>query len=98
MSTREAERDEALDLLERTRAHLIAVARHFRDQILNERQSVTSTQVFNRMKAHGYAIEMATVDPRWMGAVFRASEGLRRIGWINVGSHARPCAVWEVRK
>lgn len=88
-------RDEALDMLEEKRALLVAEARRVRDEILDSHGTANSVAVFARMRRNGWGDAIDAFDKRWMGAVFRASEGLRRVRWVAIGSHRRPVAVWE---
>ncbi len=99
LMTQEQLRDQALDLLAETRARLVGAARILATAIAQERGRVTSPEVLKAMQA-GYGPELAQVDPRFMGVVFRNTKGSarrwRRVGWESKGSHARPVAVWEL--
>lgn len=87
-------RDVALDRLEQTRQSLICIAEGVARDICREHGQVTSSDVFRRMKTLGYEPQLRAYDPRWMGAVFRASKGWRKVGQRNDGSHRRPVSVW----
>lgn len=86
-------RDAALDLLDKRRAELIARAHQIATYFCRENGTVTSPQVIAELKKEG-APGLDEVDPRFMGAVFRAGRGWRRIGYRAAGSHARPVSVW----
>lgn len=90
-------RDRALNLFERTRQELLAVARVIALEIFQVRGRVTAPEVFGLLKDRGFEEALGQVDPRFMGAVFREGSGWRRIGWENKGSHRRPVSIW-VRK
>jgi hypothetical protein len=92
--TEEEKRDAALDALEKARANLISVADGIARGLTATHGEVTSVEVFAEMARQGYGPAMKAVDPRWMGAVFRAEKGWTRKGWRQDGSHGRPVAVW----
>lgn len=95
----EVARDRQLDLLEEHRGDLVEEAREIAQRIASGRGTVTSAQVLSVMRSTPRLARMMDgKDPRFMGAVFRAGKGWRRVGWSPVGSHKRPCAVWELRK
>ena len=91
-----AGRDQVIADLHEKRAELIEVGRRIASEIARARGAVTSVDVFEAMRAQGYADKMLSVDPRWMGAVFRPRKGWKRVGWKPIGSNARPVAVWEI--
>ena len=90
------ERDRALDRLERTRADLVEIARRTRDALFETGDgSVCSIEVIEEMKRDGLGPDLERFDLRWIGAVFRESEGLMRVGWRRLGSHGRPVSIWR---
>lgn len=91
----EAARDSALDNLEAYRGALCEVGRETAIELAQQRGRVTSVEVFSEMRARGYDEAMDSVDPRWMGVVFREKIWRRR-GWEQTGSHRRPVAIWEL--
>lgn len=88
-------KDRVLDELEKTRASLITIAETIANRIDQAKGCVTSTDVFQEMIARGYDAEIAQVDKRFMGAVFRPSKGWARVGYAPLGSHARPISIWR---
>lgn len=92
MSDEATKRDQALDALAEHRAELIRRATAIAIELEKIHGSVTSVMVFGRMRELGIDVD-DSVDPRWMGVVFR--RGWRRVGIRNDGSHKRPVAVWE---
>lgn len=89
-------RDEALALLERTRASLIARARAVAEELDAARPGgVTSTQVLALLRNQGHGPMLDSVDRRFMGAVFR--RGWEQVGWAPSGSHKRLVPVWRRR-
>lgn len=88
-------RDEALDNLEAYRGALCEIGREVAIEVAQQRGRVTSVEVFSEMRARGYDEAMDSVDPRWMGVVFRESVWKRR-GWEQTGSHRRPVAIWDL--
>lgn len=91
-------RDAALDTLEQTRQSLISIASGVARDICREHGQVTSSDVFRRMKTLGYEPQLRAYDKRWMGAVFRANQGWRKVGQRNDGSHSRPISVWTCER
>lgn len=85
-------RDLALDMLERTRAELIAIGKAAAVVLVARNGKVTSTDVRKYMVERGYGDKMAKVDPRWLGTLFR--RGWTRVGYETTGSHGRPVSVW----
>ncbi len=71
-------RDAALDLLEYRRANLITAGRFWAMELAKTRIYVTAPMVREAMERAGY--DLSGIDPRWMGAVFRAGSGWRRVG------------------
>ena len=92
--TGEAERDAALDMLDATRASLIAIGKACAENIYARQGQVTSVDVLAYMRAHGFGPAMARVDSRWAGCLWRGG-GWVKVGYESIGSHARPCAVWR---
>jgi hypothetical protein len=88
-------RDRALDLLEKHRGDLVAVARSVANRIAIRNGTVTSPEVLAEMRAIGLGDALDTVDRRFMGCVFRT--GWKRVGYSPEGSHKRPVAVWQRR-
>jgi len=89
-------RDEALALLETTRANLIAAAKIIATRIARQNGRVTSPEVLKLLReSPAWAGLVAEVDPRFMGPVFR--KGWTRIGYSSEGSHNRPVAVWALK-
>jgi hypothetical protein len=72
---------------------LIARASGYARTIALMQNSVTSTDVFNKLKEQG--IDTSGVDPRFMGAVFR-QRGWKRVGYSPCGSHGRAVSVWTL--
>ena len=95
MAREKKKRDEALDLLEERRAELIAVAKKTALDIALRTGTVTSTEVFERLRNEGWGAHLDAVDPRFMGAVFRKGGGWERVGYVQIGSHGRPVAQWR---
>lgn len=89
-------RERALDALEQHRPALVAIAYETARRIAVEHGKVTSPEVLAALRAQGHGEAIDAVDRRFMGAVFRASRGWRRVGWVSTGSHRRPVAVWEI--
>lgn len=90
----EEKRDRILDLLEATRGNLIDAAKKVAERIHAKRGRVTSTDVLKVLRSHPkWAAVVASVDPRFMGPVFR--KGWVRIGYEPSGSHQRPVSVWR---
>ena len=93
--TEAEKRDTALERLEKTRAELIAEGRRVADELAYANGSVTSVEVFAKMRDNGWGPDLDDVDPRWAGCLFR--KGWRRVGYEPAGSHGRPVARWEKR-
>lgn len=89
-------RDASLDALEKWRADAIALARVTATRIDHDLGRVTSTEVEFAMREQGHGPMLDSIDPRWMGAVFR--RGWRRIGQEPTGSHKRMVAIWTKEK
>jgi hypothetical protein len=87
-------RDRALDLLEGSRGAIVEAAHSVALELCETTGRVTSPDVLAELKARGFDELLEGVDPRFMGAVFRAGRGWRRLGFENKGSHARPVSVW----
>jgi hypothetical protein len=85
-------RDEALDALEASRSNMIRQGRASALRIALMLGYTTSTMVFEDLRARGLLDE--SVDPRWMGAVFRG--GWKRVGWQDTRSHKRRVAMWAL--
>lgn len=97
-----AERDSVLDLFEQTRGDLVDLGYKLALQLCQQNGEVTSVQVFDALNMAAQSdpalkLKLSSVDPRWMGAVFRESRGWERMGWVSSGSHKRPVAVWKRR-
>lgn len=88
-------RDDALDNLEAYRGSLCETGREVAVELAKLRGRITSVEVFAEMRARGYDAALDSVDPRWMGVVFRECIWQRR-GWEQTGSHRRPVAIWEL--
>ncbi len=88
-------RDEALDLLERTRRGLIDWAKAIAIELFITQGRVTSVMVIEKMRERG--IDVDRFDKRWMGCVFRRATGWERVGYEPTGSHCRPVAIWTRR-
>ena len=87
------QRDEALDLLQASRAELIAEARTIADIIHRQNGRVTAVEVLAFMgELDETKRRLRIVDRRFVGVVFR--KGWKRIGYENAGSHKRPVSVW----
>jgi phage FluMu protein Com len=86
-------KETAINLLEATRAELIAEAKVIAADLCSVRGRVTSTAVLEVMRRGRYADMLSDVDARFMGAVFRS--GWKRVGYEPLGSHCRPVSVWE---
>lgn len=96
--SRAVQRDAVLDRLEQTRAELINVAKQVALQIWRRDGEVSSPQVLAEMKRNStLASKIASVDKRFMGAVFRKGNGWRRLRFDPAGSHAQPISVWTFR-
>ncbi len=93
--TEAEKRDSALDLLERTRADLIALARATAREMGQRGDALTSVGLIKELRARGHGHMLDSVDNRALGCVFRG--GWEKIGYESVGSHARPCAVWVLK-
>ena len=91
--TPQVQKQQAIDLLEATRAELIAEAKVIAADLCSVRGRVTSVAVLEVMRRGRYAEQLSQVDARFMGAVFR--HGWRRVGYEPLGSHCRPVSVWE---
>lgn len=92
-------RDEALRNLEDHRAWLIATARQIAVEIAQAQGTVTSPEVA-RVLQERWPGCLSGVDTRFLGAVFRTSQGdcpFTPVGWTNTGSHARPVRVWTLK-
>jgi hypothetical protein len=90
-------RDVALDRLEATRAFLISIATLHAREIAQVTGSVTSSEVWSALASDPRVqTDLRKCDPRWLGAIFRAGKGWRRIGWEPTGSHGRPVARWAL--
>ena len=93
-------REQVLDTLERCRARLVAEARAVACSLARSRGEVTSPEVLAEMRLLGFGADLARVDARFMGPVFRGPEW-ERVRWLSgpesPGSHARPVAVWRLR-
>ncbi len=85
--TEAQKRDEALDLLSRTRRELIDKAYGIAVDIARETGSVTSTEVLAKMTVPD------GIDRRFMGPVFRR-KCWRRVAWDDSGSHRRLVPRW----
>jgi hypothetical protein len=96
-ATKEAERDEVLDTLQRARADLIRFAEAVADSLFIKNGTVTSTEVLDYLRTEEspeIKHALSSVDPRFLGAVFRKGKGWKRLGYAPTGSHARPVAIW----
>lgn len=93
--TPERERDEALELLRRTRASLISTAHAYAAQLIMKNGSVTSAEVLDAMRAGGHGVALDTVDRRFMGAAFRKA-GFVAVGRDQTGSHKRTQPRWTL--
>lgn len=91
-----AARDRALDLLEEHRAPMIEMAKMIAEWIAKKKGRVTSTDVICELRARGYGELLDSVDKRFLGAVFRAGKGWKRIGFESTGSHRRPVSIWRL--
>lgn len=89
-----AKRDEALDLLARTRATLIEQAFRLAHGIASVSGTVTSTEVLAKMRQLDLIPE--GIDTRFMGPVFRR-KCWKPVGWEDSGSHCRPVRRWRLR-
>lgn len=89
-----AARDEALEALEVKRGAQVALATQLAVKIAKRKGSVTSTEVLEAMKDAG--ADLAGIDKRFMGAVFKSGKGWVQIGVKPWGSHRRPIAVWRL--
>lgn len=96
MTEEEAKRDDILDAMEQRRRVLLAVAKGVAGRIERTRGRVTAVEVLADMRDCGFGPQMAMVDSRWAGAIFR--RGWTRIGYESKGSHARPVSVWRKTK
>ena len=85
------QRDEALDRLAQARILLVKRAREVALALYAINPYVTSVMVLKYMEAEGADL---SADTRWIGVVFRAGTGWRRVGWESTGSHGRPVAQW----
>lgn len=88
-----AARDAALANLAAYRGGLCEVGREIAIELAQQRERITSIEVFAEMRARGYDTALDAVDPRWMGVVFKEPIWQRR-GWEQTGSHKRPVAIW----
>ncbi len=88
-------RDKVLDYTQKIRVMLIERATAAAEFLDRTQGSVTSVQVFAKMRADGFGDRLDEVDPRFIGAVFR--RGWHRIGYKPDGSHGRPVAQWTQR-
>lgn len=91
--TEAAKRDAILDTLEVVRVDLVRLGKEAAVYLSAMEGGVTSVRVAEWLRAQGHGPAMDAVDARWMGCLFRS--GWRRVGYAPVGSHKRPCAVWE---
>ena len=99
MTDEAAARDAALDRLETTRRNLIQIARNVADELCARHVQVTAPDVKRAMLDRGLIDDdERQLDPRWMGAVFRAGQGWERVGWTPEGSHCRPVAIWRTKE
>lgn len=87
-------RNGILDTLASTRANLVKLATEVAKKLACANGTVTSVQVFAKLEEMN--VDIRSMDKRWMGAVFRADRGWKRVGWDPSGSHSRPVAVWEI--
>lgn len=87
-------RDQALNLIEHHRSDIVGMARAIAADIDSVRKRVTSPEVLAELRRLGYSQALDQYDRRFMGAVFRAGSGWKRIGWEPTGSHCRPVAIW----
>ncbi len=94
LTAERAKRDRALDLFEVNRSDLLCAARQAALDLVILNGRVTAPEVFALLRARGYEEPLKTVDPRFMGAVFRSGSGWHRVGWENKGSHRRPVSIW----
>lgn len=91
-----AERDAVLDRLQETRAELIAVAKETALRLAAEHGETCSVDVLNKMRLDPVLKDkLDEVDPRFMGAVFRAGNGWQRVRMEPKGSHACWISIWR---
>jgi hypothetical protein len=94
------ERERVLDALHVVRARLVGEAHIVAGKLALQHGGVTSPEVLGELSRIGYADDLARVDHRFMGAVFRGQEWERvawRSGPESGASHCRPVAVWRLR-
>lgn len=89
-----SKRDMALNLFETFRGDLLAAARAVADELAEKNGRVTAPDVLAVLRDRGLGDALDEVDRRFMGAVFRAGTGWKRIGWEPGGSHGRPVSIW----
>lgn len=95
MSAR-VQRDWLIDLHAKHRTSLIAAADHVARELCARDGSTCMPRVLASLKRRGWAQIMASLDPRWSGAVLLPSRGWERTGEIvREGSNARPVPMWR---
>ncbi len=92
-ATEAEKRDVALDAIELFRGAAVRLAREAADEVYRAKGQVSSTDVFAKMREHGHGPLLASVDRRFMGAVFR--KGWRQVGTERTGSHKRSVPIWS---
>jgi len=88
----DAKRDAALDLICKHREQLVRRGREIAYHIWSTTGQVSAPQVLLELKRE-LPYEVASVDHRFMGAVFM-SKSWKRVGYERTGSHGRPASIW----
>ena len=95
--TQEEQREDILDALDRWRGKAVALGRAAAEDIAQHCGRVTSTDVLETLRVRGHGPLLDSIDPRWVGCVFRDRKKWKRDGAEATGSHGRYVTVWRLR-